>query len=90
VNTTSNDSTVLIKAHDAVPGAGLAAAWVAAAEQNLKRLRALLSSAAPGDVIRDAADVRALAYRHLKSDPGFAADLFAAADRHERLNANEP
>ena len=90
MNATSNDSTVLIKGRDAVPGARLAAAWVTAAEQNLKRLRALLNGAAPGDVVRDAADVRALAYRHLKSDPGFAADLFAAADRHERLNANEP
>jgi hypothetical protein len=27
--------------------------------------------------------VRALARLHLNSDPGFAADLFAAADRHE-------
>jgi hypothetical protein len=73
-----------------VPGSGLAAAWIVAAEQNLKRLRALLSSSAPDDAVRDAAGVRALAYRHLKTDPGFAADLFAAADRHERLNAGEP
>ena len=90
MNTTSIDSTALTKAQDAAPGAGLAAAWVASAEQNLKRLRALLGGAAPHEVVRDAADVRALAYRHMKSDPGFAADLFAAADRHERLNANEP
>ena len=32
---------------------------------------------------RDAADVRALALRHAESDRGFAADLYAAADRHE-------
>jgi hypothetical protein len=27
--------------------------------------------------------VRALAYRYRRTDPGFAADLYAAADRHE-------
>ena len=31
----------------------------------------------------EAAQVRALARSYLSSDPGFAADLFAAADRHE-------
>jgi hypothetical protein len=33
----------------------------------------------------EAAKVRQLAYQRQKSDPRFAADLFAAADRHERL-----
>ena len=33
--------------------------------------------------ISEAAQVRALARLHLNSDPGFAADLLAAADRHE-------
>ena len=32
---------------------------------------------------REAADVRALALRHADSDRSFAADLYAAADRHE-------
>jgi hypothetical protein len=32
----------------------------------------------------DAASVRALADRYRRSDPGFASDLYAAADRHER------
>ena len=31
----------------------------------------------------EAAQVRALARRHAGTDPGFAADLMAAADRHE-------
>lgn len=31
----------------------------------------------------DAAAVRQLAYGLMRTDPGFAADLFAAADRHE-------
>jgi hypothetical protein len=33
----------------------------------------------------EAAAVRALAHRRQKSDPRHAADLFAAADRHEQL-----
>jgi len=32
---------------------------------------------------REAADLRAFALRHAESDRGFAADLYAAADRHE-------
>jgi hypothetical protein len=32
----------------------------------------------------EAAGVRALANRYRHSDPGFASDLYAAADRHER------
>jgi len=35
----------------------------------------------------EAAQVRALARAHLNSDPGFAADLFAAADRHEAASS---
>jgi hypothetical protein len=34
----------------------------------------------------EAAAVRALACEFMTSDPGFAADLFAAADRHESLH----
>jgi hypothetical protein len=34
--------------------------------------------------VREAAEVRRLAYSYSKSDPGFAADLYAAAERHER------
>lgn len=35
---------------------------------------------------QEAAQVRELAQQYLKMDPRFAADLFAAADRHERLH----
>jgi hypothetical protein len=35
--------------------------------------------------LAEAAAVRALAREFMTSDPGFAADLFAAADRHEGL-----
>lgn len=41
---------------------------------------------APGDFAREAAALRELAYGHLQSDPSFAADLFAAANRHELLS----
>jgi hypothetical protein len=33
----------------------------------------------------EAAAVRTMAYRVQRTDPGFAADLFAAASRHESL-----
>lgn len=36
------------------------------------------------DRAREAAEVRAWATKLQRSDPGFAADLLAAADRHER------
>ena len=36
-------------------------------------------------IAREAAAVRELAFRMQDSDPGFAADLRAAADRHELL-----
>jgi hypothetical protein len=35
------------------------------------------------DVAIEAARVRAMARRHAATDPGFAADLMAAADRHQ-------
>lgn len=34
----------------------------------------------------EAAEVRELARQFIKTDPGFAADLYAAADRHEALH----
>lgn len=37
------------------------------------------------DGVREACKVRALAEKVRATDPRFAADLFAAADRHERL-----
>ncbi|HSC01609.1 MAG TPA: hypothetical protein VLE45_16945 [Burkholderiaceae bacterium] len=51
-------------------------------------LRALLSRkprelSAAEAAAEEAALVRAMAHRHMNTDPGFAADLMAAADRHE-------
>ena len=39
----------------------------------------------PRDPVREAAEVRTLAESIRSHDPRFAADLFAAADRHEAL-----
>ena len=42
------------------------------------------TDAARRETAYDSAAVRALADSFRKSDPGFASDLYAAADRHER------
>jgi hypothetical protein len=36
-------------------------------------------------VSREAQEVREMAHSYSKTDPGFAADLYAAAARHERI-----
>ncbi len=63
------------------------AAWF---HEGLQRARALLSArllavTAPRKLTRfeEAEQVRAMAMDLLDSDPAFAQDLFAAADRHE-------
>ncbi len=61
----------------------------AAAGRVLTALRARLPQrrSAPAGAVspaEEAARVRDLAGTYLKTDPGFAADLFAAADRYER------
>jgi hypothetical protein len=53
-------------------------------------LQALFSRPAPVEPVRspeqDAQAVREMAQQYLQVDPRFAAELFAAADRHERLH----
>jgi hypothetical protein len=63
----------------------------AAAQRVFTALRAALPQRkqAPAEALKpfeEAARVRALAGTYVKTDPGFAADLFAAADRHERAH----
>lgn len=41
------------------------------------------ADAAAAKAARELAEVRALADRYRRSDPGFASDLYAAAARHE-------
>ena len=49
-------------------------------------LRPVSTSDEPlGKAEREAAAVREMALRYRETDRGFAADLFAAADRHEEL-----
>jgi hypothetical protein len=48
--------------------------------------RSMVSSAV--SAAREAQRVRELAYSYSKTDPGFAADLYAAASRHEGLHAD--
>jgi len=59
--------------------------WAARAAAALARLLARTSvERSPAEAAaHEAAQVRALARRHMNTDPGFAADLLAAADRHE-------
>jgi hypothetical protein len=47
------------------------------------RLRATARAEEPSSATQEAAAVRALADHYQRSDPSFAADLYAAADRHE-------
>jgi hypothetical protein len=66
------------------------ASWAASAVLSIWRLLAGLvgqraTSAAPTPAA-EAAAVRELARQFTVSDPGFAADLYAAADRHEALH----
>jgi len=62
-------------AHGAVAVWAALSRWFAG---NPLRVRSAVVEAAV-----EAARVRAMARRHASTDPGFAADLMAAADRHE-------
>ena len=56
-------------------------AWLKAAL--LRLMAGTAKKPVPRDPAREAAEVRTLAEGIRRTDPGFAADLFAAADRHE-------
>ncbi len=43
----------------------------------------------PSTAEREAAAVREMAYAYSKTDPGFADDLYAAANRHEALHGRK-
>lgn len=72
-----------------VPGAHAAGApgwrqWLLAVTNALGLRRATADDAAVTEVARQLASVRALADRYRRCDPGFASDLYAAADRYEQ------
>jgi hypothetical protein len=52
------------------------------------RAVATRAEAAPRSMAEELAAVRALADTYRQSDPGFASDLYAAADRHELASEN--
>jgi len=65
--------------------------WTVAARRIIRNaFRALARRKSPPQTpltpSEEAARVRAMATTYLKTDPGFAADLFAAADRFERTH----
>jgi hypothetical protein len=66
-------------------GARWAAALFVAAWRGAERL--LRTTPQPRTRAEEAAEVRALAMSVSHTDPGFAADLLAAADRHETTGA---
>ena len=59
--------------------------WLAAATRRLAGRGTTPVAAAPRDRAREAEAVRALAYTYSATDRGFADDLYAAAERHERV-----
>lgn len=68
-------------------GARVAAEVFTAGSRLLSRLMFSAPAASSKRVTRatEAAEVRDLAARVQANEPGFAADLYAAADRHERI-----
>ena len=83
-------STLHIHANATAPateprGARWAAAGYVALWQRVERVLQRRSGAARR-AVADANRVRRVAEQHQRSDPRFAQDLFAAADRHERLH----
>lgn len=64
-----------------------ASAWRQSLKASLTKTAAPTETpqqAAVREAARQAAAVRELANHYRRSDPGFASDLYAAADRHER------
>jgi hypothetical protein len=53
-----------------------------------RRTETLNSTRTQEKAALEAQKVRELAYSYAKTDPGFAADLYAAASRHEGLHDN--
>jgi hypothetical protein len=72
-----------------VTGALLAPLFRSAAGALVRLLRAGAAREPVSRRAREAAAVRALALRHRDSDRGFAADLYAAADRHQAAGRGE-
>lgn len=83
-----NPTSALLPMAAAIAGPALAAPrrLLAALLQRLAAPRTAARTLAPSSRAAEALPVRALATRMQSTDPGFAADLFAAAARHESLD----
>jgi hypothetical protein len=78
--------------HPRIASAGRRPAWIESLTRLAASARQLAQAwwqpahtgdAAPSEVSAQANRVRTMALKYLNHDPHFAADLFAAADRHE-------
>jgi hypothetical protein len=58
--------------------------WFTAALRSLNSRREAAKAEAPRNWAQEAAALRAVADRYADTERGFAADLYAAADRHEQ------
>lgn len=75
--------TTITTVHPATIATPRGATWAAEAAVALADALRRLFTPRPRAAIEDVEAVRAYANRLRASDPGMAADLFAAADRHE-------
>lgn len=79
----NNAVTLHIPATVTMPrGAAWAAAFFAATARAIHTLWEAMADDEQGSYGRDAAELRRFAASLAKSEPSFAADLYAAADRH--------
>ncbi|MDH5538093.1 MAG: hypothetical protein OEY03_01700 [Rhizobacter sp.] len=93
-----SSTTLLTQDHSTTPTIGVAEAMHqlrSAAGQMLASVVAAVRprtsrTAEPTSRAQAAANAREIAFKYRQSDPGFAADLFAAADHHERGPHDEP
>lgn len=58
--------------------------WMAVSNAFQRSVKVRAESQAAGSVLRESSQVRELAWNMMSQDPRMAADLMAAADRHER------
>lgn len=91
MSTTTSISPRMVSAQPLAVGDALRE-FASAAQRVLRALSAALSRqedspSRPLAPCEEAQQVRNMADRFVRTDPGFAADLFAAADRHERAHA---
>ena len=83
MNSITLNSQTLWQASAPSTGAALPELAVAARRWVATLLSSLRRQSAERTAFEAAEELRARAEEFIKTDPGFAADLFAAADRHE-------